>query len=174
MQNLAAADRIAKLQRHLQSHQLDVISSNSLKPQLVKAENDSKARPAPGGGPGTLTVTDSRTGKKYEIPISDHGTIKGTDLKKITAGGDGVGIRPYDNGCVRHTCCLLLATTYGNNDCFDVQICKYNSCQIQDIIHRWRQRDPAVPGLPYRAACRALKLPRSTQQSLSLLFLLQM
>lgn len=52
----------------------------------------------PGGGPGTLTVADNRTGKKYEIPISDHGTINATDLKQIKAGGDGVGLRSFDNG----------------------------------------------------------------------------
>ena len=30
----------------------------------------------------TLTVTDNRTGKKYEIPIED-GTIRATDLRQI-------------------------------------------------------------------------------------------
>jgi len=98
MQTSAAADRIATLQRHLQPQQTPNEIQTSVEPQVTKAESDPKERPAPGGGPGTLSVTDSRTGKKYEIPISDHGTIKGTDLKKITAGGDGVGIRPYDNG----------------------------------------------------------------------------
>jgi citrate synthase len=44
-------------------------------------------------------VVDNRTGKRYEIAISDHGTIKATDLKQISAGGDGVGLRTYDNGC---------------------------------------------------------------------------
>lgn len=52
-----------------------------------------------------LTVTDSRTGKRYEIPINDHGTIKATDLKAIKAGGDNVGLRPYDNGYVNTTAC---------------------------------------------------------------------
>ena len=56
-------------------------------------------RPTPGGGPGTLTVIDNRTGKRYEIAVGDHGTIRATDLKQIRAGGDGVGLRPYDNGC---------------------------------------------------------------------------
>ena len=55
-------------------------------------------RPTPGGGPGTLTVVDNRTGKRYEMSIDDHGTIKATDLKQVTAGGDGVGLRTYDNG----------------------------------------------------------------------------
>ena len=29
-------------------------------------------RPAPGGGPGSLTIIDNRTGKKYEIKVSLH------------------------------------------------------------------------------------------------------
>ena len=96
MQGPAAANRIAQLQRHLQAHSLE--PQGELQLEDTKANSDPKERPAPGGGPGTLSVTDNRTGKKYEIEISDHGTIKGTDLKKITAGGDGAGIRPYDNG----------------------------------------------------------------------------
>ena len=98
MQNSAAADRIAALQRHLHLHQIENEVQSSVECQSSKAESDPKERPAPGGGPGSLSVVDNRTGKKYDIPISDHGTIKGTDLKRITAGGDGVGIRPYDNG----------------------------------------------------------------------------
>ena len=43
----------------------------------------------------TLTITDNRTGKSYEIPITD-GTIRATDLKKITAGGDDPGLATYD------------------------------------------------------------------------------
>ena len=50
-------------------------------------------------------MVDSRTGKKYDIQISEHGTIKGTDLKQITAGGDGIGLRTYDNGYVNTTAC---------------------------------------------------------------------
>ena len=50
----------------------------------------------------TLTITDNRTGKQYEIPVHD-GTVKATDLRqiKVTAdefagfdsaheGGDGI------------------------------------------------------------------------------------
>lgn len=33
----------------------------------------------------------SYAGKRYEIPISEGGTIKATDLKQIKAGGDGQG-----------------------------------------------------------------------------------
>lgn len=113
MQSSAAAVRIAALQRHLQAHSEESDAEQCVEVQNTKADTGPKERPAPGGGPGSLSVLDNRTGKKYEIPISDHGTVKGTDLKKITAGGDGVGLRPYDNGwvacasqflaCLQHT-----------------------------------------------------------------------
>jgi len=32
------------------------------------------------------------------VEISEGGTIPASALKKITAGGDGVGLRCYDNG----------------------------------------------------------------------------
>uniref|UniRef100_A0A061QZK6 Citrate synthase n=1 Tax=Tetraselmis sp. GSL018 TaxID=582737 RepID=A0A061QZK6_9CHLO len=78
---------------------LDILSRQLSKPEksLSDIENQ-KARPAPGGGPGTLTVRDNRTGKEYEVEISDHGTVRASDLKKITAGGGGEGLRLYDPG----------------------------------------------------------------------------
>lgn len=36
-------------------------------PQDTKAT--SSERPAPGGGPGTLTIVDNRTGKKYDVKV---------------------------------------------------------------------------------------------------------
>lgn len=65
----------------------------------------SEARPTPGGGAGTLTVKDSRTGKEYVVPVDEHGSVKATDFKKITAGGDGVGIRLYDPGYMNTAPC---------------------------------------------------------------------
>lgn len=58
----------------------------------------SAVAPAAAGGPGGLTIVDSRTGARYEVPIHEGGYIKATDLKKIVAGGDGVGLRTYDPG----------------------------------------------------------------------------
>lgn len=37
----------------------------TLQRQETRADED--VRPAPGGGPGTLTVLDNRTGKKYTV-----------------------------------------------------------------------------------------------------------
>eukprot|EP00951_Prasinocladus_malaysianus_P018067 scaffold143461_cov46-Prasinocladus_malaysianus.AAC.1 len=69
-----------------------------------------EARPVPGGGPGTLTIKDNRTGKEYQalsiaiyrlalqVEVSDQGTIRASDFQKIKAGGDGAGLRLYDPG----------------------------------------------------------------------------
>jgi citrate synthase len=43
----------------------------------------------------TLTITDNRTGKTYELPIKD-GTIKATDLRQLKVGGDDPGLMTYD------------------------------------------------------------------------------
>ena len=43
----------------------------------------------------TLTITDNRTGKQYEVPIHD-GTIKATDLRQIKVTPDEFGLMTYD------------------------------------------------------------------------------
>ncbi len=39
----------------------------------------------------TLTITDNRTGKAYEIPIR-NGTIHATDLRQIRVGPEDFGL----------------------------------------------------------------------------------
>ena len=43
----------------------------------------------------TLSVTDNRTGKTYELPIQD-GTIRAMDLRQIKSGADDFGLMTYD------------------------------------------------------------------------------
>ena len=43
----------------------------------------------------TLTITDNRTGKSYEVKIQD-GTIAARDLLQIRASDEDIGIRSYD------------------------------------------------------------------------------
>jgi citrate synthase len=43
----------------------------------------------------TLTITDNRTGKIYEVPIKD-GTIRAMDLRQIKTGADDFGLMTYD------------------------------------------------------------------------------
>src|SRR3954447_6190358 len=48
-----------------------------------------------GSGSDTLTVKDNRTGKTYELPITD-GTVTGMDLRQIKTGEDDFGLMSYD------------------------------------------------------------------------------
>jgi citrate synthase len=43
----------------------------------------------------TLTITDNRTGRSHEVPITD-GAIRATDLRKIRSGPDDPGLLSYD------------------------------------------------------------------------------
>ncbi len=43
----------------------------------------------------TLTITDNRTGRTYEVPISD-GTIRAMDLRKIKADEEDFGLMTFD------------------------------------------------------------------------------
>src|SRR5215813_11031771 len=43
----------------------------------------------------TLTITDNRTGRKYDVPIED-GTIKAIDLRQIKVSDDDFGLMTYD------------------------------------------------------------------------------
>src|SRR5690348_85058 len=43
----------------------------------------------------TLSITDNRTGKTYEIPITDD-TIKAMDLRQIKVNEDDFGMMSYD------------------------------------------------------------------------------
>ncbi len=45
--------------------------------------------------PDTLTITDNRTGKQYEIPI-EQGAIKAMDLRQIRVTPDDFGMMTYD------------------------------------------------------------------------------
>jgi citrate synthase len=52
----------------------------------------------------TLTVTDNRTGKKYEIPIQD-GAIRALDLRQIKAAPDDFGLMAYDPAFTNTAAC---------------------------------------------------------------------
>jgi citrate synthase len=52
----------------------------------------------------TLTITDNRTGKTYEVPIQD-GTIKAMDLRQIKVAADDFGLMTYDPGYMNTASC---------------------------------------------------------------------
>jgi citrate synthase len=62
-----------------------------------------------GSGSDTLTVTDNRTGKTYELPISD-GTIKGMDLRQIKVDEDDFGLMSFDPAYTNTASCRSAIT----------------------------------------------------------------
>src|SRR3954470_20636170 len=52
----------------------------------------------------TLTITDNRTGKQYEVPIHDD-TIRATDLRQIKVTADEFGVMTYDPAFMNTAAC---------------------------------------------------------------------
>ena len=57
----------------------------------------------------SLTITDNRTGKQYELPIHD-GTIRAMDLRKIKASDDDFGLMTYDPAFMNTSACRSAIT----------------------------------------------------------------
>src|SRR3954451_24216156 len=62
----------------------------------------------------TLTITDNRTGKSYDIPISD-GAIKASDLRKLKLDDNDYGLMSYDPAFT-NTASTKSAITYLDGD----------------------------------------------------------
>jgi citrate synthase len=62
----------------------------------------------------TLTITDNRTGKTYELPIQD-GTIRAMDLRQIRTGAQDFGLMTYDPAFMNTANCRS-AITYIDGD----------------------------------------------------------
>ena len=64
--------------------------------------------------PQTLTVTDNRTGRTYELPIAD-GTVRAMDLRQIKTGEEDFGLMAYDPAYTNTASCRS-AITYIDGD----------------------------------------------------------
>ena len=62
----------------------------------------------------TLTVTDNRTGKTYEVPITD-GTVKAMDFRQMKVDDDDFGLMTYDPAFTNTASCRS-AITYIDGD----------------------------------------------------------
>ena len=54
--------------------------------------------------PDTLSITDNRTGRTYEVPIED-GTIRATDLRQIKTHDKDFGLMTYDPAFLNTAAC---------------------------------------------------------------------
>ena len=61
----------------------------------TEQQTDASAENGVVGGTETLTVTDNRTGKTYELPITDS-TVRAMDLRQIKVDEDEFGLLAYD------------------------------------------------------------------------------
>jgi citrate synthase len=66
----------------------------------TKAAGDGVAQ----DGHGTLSVTDNRTGRSYEIEITD-GTVRSTDFRQIKVADDDFGLMTYDPAYMNTASC---------------------------------------------------------------------
>jgi citrate synthase len=73
----------------------------------MSTETDTQAAGAAGvaqHGRGTLSVTDNRTGRSYEIEIND-GTVRSTDFRQIKVADDDFGLMTYDPAYMNTASC---------------------------------------------------------------------
>lgn len=81
--------------------------------------------------PDTLTITDNRTGKQYEIPIS-HGTIKAMDLRQIKVTNDDLGLMSYDPAFMNTASCQSKITFIDG----DAGILRYRGYPIEQLAEK--------------------------------------
>src|ERR1700747_811998 len=86
----------------------------------------------------TLRVTDSRTGRSYELPIVD-GAIRAMDLRQIKTSEDDFGLLSYDPA-FQNTASCRSAITFIDGD---KGILRYRGYPIEELAERSSFRDVA-------------------------------
>src|ERR1700761_3187410 len=92
-------------------------------------------RSADGGGVApaaeTLTITDNRTGKSYEVPVED-GTIRATALRDIKVDDDDFGVMSYDPAFMNTASCRS-AITYLDGE---AGVLEYRGYPIEQLAEK--------------------------------------
>jgi citrate synthase len=79
----------------------------------------------------TLTITDNRTGKTYEVPITDD-TIKALDLRKIKVADSDFGMMTYDPAFMNTASCRSSITFIDG----DKGILEYRGIPIEQLAEK--------------------------------------
>jgi citrate synthase len=82
-------------------------------------------------GTDTLTITDNRTGKQYEVPI-EHDTIRAMDLRKIKVADDDFGLMTYDPAFTNTASCRSRITLIDG----DKGILRYRGYPIEQLAEQ--------------------------------------
>ncbi|HEY5987098.1 MAG TPA: citrate/2-methylcitrate synthase, partial [Streptosporangiaceae bacterium] len=83
------------------------------------------------GQQGVLHVTDSRTGRSYDLPIT-NGSIRAVDLRKIKISDDDFGLLSYDPAFLNTASCRS-AITYIDGE---KGILRYRGYPIEELAER--------------------------------------
>jgi citrate synthase len=79
----------------------------------------------------TLTITDNRTGKTYEIPIAE-GTIRTADLRQIKVSSEDFGLMGYDPAFLNTASCRSAITLIDG----DQGILRYRGYPIEQLAEQ--------------------------------------
>ena len=79
----------------------------------------------------SITVTDNRTGKSYELPIVE-GTIRATDLRQIKVADDDFGMMTYDPAFMNTAACRSAITFIDG----DKGILRYRGYPIEQLAEK--------------------------------------
>jgi citrate synthase len=82
-------------------------------------------------GKSTLTITDNRTGKTYEVAV-ENGTIRAMDLRQIKTGPEDFGLMTYDPAFMNTAACRS-AITYIDGD---KGILRYRGYPIEQLAEK--------------------------------------
>src|SRR5262245_15802347 len=78
-----------------------------------------------------LTITDNRTGKAFEVPIT-YGTIKAMDLRQIKTGPNDFGMMSYDPA-YNNTASCISRITYIDGD---KGVLRYRGYPIEELAEK--------------------------------------
>ena len=79
----------------------------------------------------SLTITDNRTGKQYEVPIQ-HDTIRAIDLRQIKVNADDFGLMSYDPAFTNTASCISRITYIDG----DKGILRYRGYPIEELAEK--------------------------------------
>ncbi len=82
-------------------------------------------------GQNSLTITDNRTGKQYEVPIENE-TIRATDLRQIKVRAEDFGLMTYDPAFLNTAACKS-SITYIDGD---KGILRYRGYPIEQLAEK--------------------------------------
>jgi citrate synthase len=91
----------------------------------------SRVEPAPAQPRDSLTITDNRTGRSYDVPITNE-TVRAMDLRQIKVRDDDFGLMTYDPAYMNTASCQSRITYIDG----DRGILRYRGYPIEQLAER--------------------------------------